>query len=193
MARGLIMNKLFSAAKEVCDYLTSMNWTYCIIGGLAVIRWGEVRFTQDADIAVLAGFGEEAEFAESILKRFESRISDAFQFAVANRVLLIKSSSGVAIDITFAALPFEKEMMENASPYTFTSGLSLPVCSADDLFIMKAFAARPKDWIDAESIALRQRGQLDITRIIERVTELAELKDEPEITARARRILEKNL
>lgn len=127
------------------------------------------------------------------MKRFKSRISDAFHFAVANRVLLIKSSNGVAIDITFAALPFENEMMENASPYIFADGLSLPVCSADDLFIMKAFAARPKDWIDAESIALRQRGRLDTARIIERITELAELKDEPEIAARSRRILEKSL
>ncbi len=184
------MNKLFGAAKEVCDHLSAMHWTYCIIGGLAVIRWGEVRFTQDADIAVLAGFGEEAEFAESLLKHFESRISDALQFAVSNRVLLLKSSGGVSIDITFAALPFEHEMMKNASLYAFASGLSLPVCSADDLFIMKAFAARPKDWIDAESIALRQKGQLDVARIMERVTELAELKGEPEITLRARKILE---
>lgn len=51
-------------------------------------------------------------------------------------------------------------------------------------------AARPKDWIDAESIALRQKGLLDVARIVERVTELAELKGEPEITLRARKILE---
>jgi hypothetical protein len=185
------MNKLFSAAKEVCDYLASMNFQYCIIGGLAVIRWGEVRFTQDADIAVLVDFGKEAIFAEGILKRFESRISDALDFAVANRVLLLKSSNGVAIDITFAALPFEHEMMENASPCSFADGLSLPVCSADDLFIMKAFAARPKDWIDAESIALRQQSRLGIERIMARITELAELKNEPEIIERVKKILEK--
>lgn len=184
------MNKLFSAAKEVCDYLSSMNFQYCIIGGLAVIRWGEVRFTQDADIAVLVDFGEEAQFAEGILKRFESRISDALNFAVANRVLLLKSSNGVAIDISFAALPFEHEMIENASLFYFADGLSLPLCSADDLFIMKAFAARPKDWLDVESIALRQQGCLAIDRIMERITELAQLKNEPEIIERVKKILE---
>ncbi|MBF0409155.1 MAG: hypothetical protein HQM10_17535 [Candidatus Riflebacteria bacterium] len=84
-----------------------MNLTYCVIGGLAVIRWGEVRFTQDADIAVLVSFGDESVFAEKLLKRFESRISGALEFAVSNRVLLIKSSSRVSIDVTFAALPFE--------------------------------------------------------------------------------------
>jgi len=186
------MNKLFSAAKEVCDFLSSMNYQYCIIGGLAVIRWGEVRFTQDADIAVLVDFGEEARFAGELLERFESRISDALNFAVANRVLLLKSSNGVAIDISFAALPFEHEMMENASLYSFADGLSLPLCSADDLFIMKAFAARPKDWIDAESIALRQHGCLGIERIMERITELAELKNEPEIIEKVKKMLEQS-
>ncbi|PKL45796.1 MAG: hypothetical protein CVV41_01990 [Candidatus Riflebacteria bacterium HGW-Riflebacteria-1] len=185
------MNKLFGAAQEVCDFLSSKSWTYCIIGGLAVIRWGEIRFTQDADIAVLAGFGEEAQFAQSLLERFESRIANAFDFAVANRVVLIRSSNGTSIDITFATLPFENEMMESSSLFAYADGLSLPTCSADDLFIMKAFAARPKDWIDAESIALRQKGRLNMKRIIDRITELALLKEAPEIITKAKQILER--
>jgi hypothetical protein len=32
---------------------------------------------------------------------------------------------------------------------------------AEDLFVMKAFAARPLDWIDAEGIAVRQAGALN--------------------------------
>ncbi|MBF0409154.1 MAG: hypothetical protein HQM10_17530 [Candidatus Riflebacteria bacterium] len=82
-------------------------------------------------------------------------------------------------------------MMKNASLYAFAEGAELPVCSADDLFIMKAFASRPKDWIDAESIAVRQKGKLDVSRIISRITELAELKDEPEIVEKAEKILRK--
>jgi len=62
------VNKLFAAAKEVCDFLSAQNRVFCIIGGLAVIRWGEIRFTQDADIAVLTNFGEERPIAEVLLK-----------------------------------------------------------------------------------------------------------------------------
>jgi hypothetical protein len=185
------VNKLFAAAKEVCDFLSAQNRVFCIIGGLAVIRWGEIRFTQDADIAVLTNFGEERPIAEVLLKKFPSRISDALNFAVANRVLLISGSNGVAIDVTFAALPFEAEMMANAVMFDFGENCSLPVCSADDLFIMKAFAARPKDWLDAETIAVRQKGRLNTVRILEHLAELSELKAEPEILLRARKILER--
>lgn len=184
------MNKLFIAAREVCDFIISQKWQYCVIGGLAVIRWGEVRFTQDADISVLAEFGGEREFAESLLQKFPGRISDALAFALNNRVLLIRSSNGVSIDITFAALPFEQQMMACSSPFDYGDGCLLRTCSADDLFVMKAFAARPKDWIDAESIAIRQKGKLDKDKIVRCLSELSELKGEPEILNRACKILE---
>ena len=47
------MNRLFEAAKEVADFMTEREWRFCVIGGLAVVCWGEARFTQDADIALL--------------------------------------------------------------------------------------------------------------------------------------------
>jgi hypothetical protein len=31
----------------------------------------------------------------------------------------------------------------------FAPDIILPTCSAEDLFVMKAFASRPQDWIDA--------------------------------------------
>lgn len=41
------MNEILSAAKELGDFMRQRQWEYCIIGGLAVIRWGEPRLTQD--------------------------------------------------------------------------------------------------------------------------------------------------
>ena len=65
------MNALFVAAKEVCDFMAGKNWKYCLIGGLAVQRWGESRSTQDADLTLLTGFGQEERFARDLLSHFQ--------------------------------------------------------------------------------------------------------------------------
>jgi hypothetical protein len=46
---------------------------------------------------------------------------------------------------------------------------------------MKAFASRPRDWIDVEGIIVRQTGKLDWTYIDQQLRPLAELKEAPEI------------
>jgi hypothetical protein len=35
------MNGIFEAALEVQEYCNRRQWRCCIIGGLAVVRWGE--------------------------------------------------------------------------------------------------------------------------------------------------------
>ena len=184
------MNELFKAAKEVTDFMAEREWRFCLIGGLAVVCWGEVRFTQDADISLLTGYGDEARFARPLLERFSGRLVNTLEFALRNRVLLLLAGSGIPIDVSFSALPFEVEMLERAVPFEFEDGCFLPVCTAEDLFVMKLFASRPKDILDAESIAVRQSGKLDTEYILRHLTGLSELKEAPAILIHAKRILE---
>jgi hypothetical protein len=182
------MNALFLAAKEVCDFMGALQWQFCLIGGLAVQRWGEPRTTLDADLTLLSGWGEEEAYAAAILDRLESRIPDAKAFAVAHRVLLVRAANGKDVDITLGALPFEAGMVRRAVPVEFAPGCLLPCCTAEDLFVMKAFAARPRDWLDAESIVARQTD-LDTAYILEQLADLCALKEAPEILARAKDLL----
>lgn len=183
------MNALFVAANEVCAFMADRRWKYCLIGGLAVQRWGESRSTQDADLTLLTGFGQEESFAREILSHFQGRLQNAFEFSLANRVLLVRASNGKDVDISFGALGFEIDMVERASPFEFAPGIILPTCSAEDLFIMKAFAARPQDWIDARGVAVRQGKALDQAYIFKHLTVLAALKESPEIVEKARRLV----
>ena len=41
-------------------------------------------------------------------------------------------------------------------------GMSIPVCTAEDLVVHKAIADRPKDWIDIEGVVQRQGERLDV-------------------------------
>jgi hypothetical protein len=183
------MNSLYDAAKEISDFMTARKWEFCVIGGLAVVRWGEPRTTVDADLTLLTGFGEEESFAETLLEHFKARVPDAVCFAVKNRVLLLRASNGKDLDVSFGALPFEQEMMKRASEFEFSPGIRLLTCSAEDLFIMKAFASRAKDWIDAEGIAVRQKGRLNKRYILKHLEQLCEVRETPEIVERAKKLL----
>ena len=183
------MNPIFDAACEVCAFMKSRRWKYCVIGGLAVQRWGAPRLTQDADLSLLTGFGKEASYIDALLRRFAPRCKDAFGFAMANRVLLLYVGHNIPVDITLATLPYEAEIIENATLFAFDSEVRLPTCSADDLFIMKIFAARDKDWLDAEGIVVRQGARLRRRYILSRLKDLCEATERPETLTAASRML----
>ena len=184
------MNPLFQAGLDFQQFIQEKEWPFCFIGGLAVIRWGEVRMTQDVDLSLLAGFGDEEIYVDALLSQFRSRISSAKDFALTNRVLLLLASNGVAVDISLAGLPFEQEMIERATSFSYSPDCSLVTCSAEDLIILKAFADRTKDWTDIEGILIRQDPSLDFNYIIERLTPLCELKETPEIVEKLRHLVE---
>lgn len=105
------MNGIFAAARECQEHCAAQGWQSCIIGGIAVLRWGEPRATQDADLVVFAGLGDEVRFAAGLLAAFSRRVADALQFAVRHRVALLRASNGVALDVALGALPFEERLL----------------------------------------------------------------------------------
>lgn len=176
------MDDLFAAAAQVETACREAGLAHCFIGGIAVIRWGAPRVTRDLDVAVLTGFGGEAPVVEKLLARFAPRLTDSKKFAQENRVLLLKTADGIEIDVSLAALPFEEEMIGRATSYEPVRGVSLTTCSAEDLLVMKAFAARPRDWSDVETV-LRRQPALDWTHILSALEPLAGLKPEANILA----------
>jgi hypothetical protein len=178
------MNALFQVAAAVQKYCCGQKWKFCFIGGVALQRWGEPRVTQDVDITLLTGFGDEQSYIEALLGQFPARIEDAAQFALQNRVLLLKSASGIGIDIALGGLPFEELLVSRATQFKYLSTVSLLTCSAEDLIILKAFADRVRDWADIEGIVLRQDQTIDWGYIDQHLRPLVELKEEPQIIDR---------
>ena len=178
------MNGLFDAALEVQEFLLKRNWRFCIIGGLAVLRWGEPRATQDVDICLLTGFGNEEDYIRRILGKFNGRVQDADRFALENRVLLVAASNGIPIDISLAGIPFEEQLTDRASSFEFAPGVSLITCSAEDLVILKAFAGRAHDWSAVEGILVAQGDNMDWNYINEHLSILCEVKGDRETIVR---------
>ena len=175
------MNPLFAAARELADFLETSGFSFCLIGGLVVERWGEPRLTHDVDATVLADYGSEARVIDAVLARFDARRLDAREFALTYRVLLVKASNGVDLDLSLAAFDFEREVLDRATPYRFADDAVFPTCSAEDLVIYKAVAGRPRDVADIETVVGRQRDRLDAARVRRWLQIFAELKEEPDL------------
>ena len=173
------MKNIFEEAFLLQEFLKQQGFEFCFIGGLALQRWGELRATNDIDLTLFTGFGSERRYIDALLEKYEGRIPAARETALTARVLLLRSPSGVGIDIALGGLPFEENSIARASEAEFLPGIRLKTCSAEDLVIHKAFAARPKDRLDVEGIILRQK-KLDWTYIQNQLVPLLALKEEPE-------------
>lgn len=127
------MNLLFDAAREIERFCRQHGWQSCVIGGLAVQRWGEPRQTRDVDLTLLTGLGDEATYVDLLLRHYEPRIADAREFALVHRVVLVQARTGIPLDISLGALPYESRVISRASMYSFEANADVTTCSAEDL------------------------------------------------------------
>ena len=152
---------VIGAAWEAQQKLSRGGFRFCFIGGLALQRWGEPRYTQDVDLTLLCPFGEELAVGRTLAELFQPRFGGAVEFTVQSRVFLAQATDGTPLDIAFGAIDFELHCVARASTFDFGGGVSLLTCCAEDLVVMKVFANRARDWPDVEGIVMRQGANLD--------------------------------
>ena len=187
------MNEILRAAAEVQHFCQERDWPCCVIGGIAVQRWADPRQTEDADVTLLTGFGSEEIFVDALLGTFRARFPSEREAALQRRVVLAYSSEGVGLDIALGALPFEENSILRATDWAIPPGFSLRTCSAEDLIVYKAFAARDLDWADVQSIVMRQGRSLKLEQIWTELRPLVAVKEEPEILVKLQTIFDRHL
>jgi len=183
------MKSLFRAAADLEAFLIERRWQYCFIGGIALQRWGQPRLTNDIDLTILAGFSDEADYVDALLERYDARIPEGRDFALQHRVLLLQSRDGIPIDVALGGIDFEQRAVSRATRFEFVPGVSLLTCSAEDLIVLKAFANRPRDWADVETIVTRQQNRLDSDYLFGQLEPLCQIKGAPEIVDQLRRLM----
>jgi hypothetical protein len=155
-------NGALAAAAEVERFCRRQKWGFCFIGGVAVQRWGEPRFTQDVDFTVLTKLGAEEKFIDALLKQYTARVPNPRKFALETRVVLARTKRGINLDISLGAFPYDEACVKRASAWKIKPRMSITTCSAEDLVINKVLASRDRDWADVESVLQRQGRRLDL-------------------------------
>jgi hypothetical protein len=193
MAEPVILAPLFDALRDLVTWFRNDKVNGIIIGGVAASLLGRPRATRDIDALVRLDEEKWPEFLEQCEKYgFVPRISEPLPFASKSRVLLLKHFlSGIDIDIAFAGLPFEEDSILKATAFNI-KGLALRLPRPEDLIIMKAVAARPKDLVDIESL-IDANPNLDHQSVTATVKEFAEALDMPELSENLHKILSKKI
>lgn len=171
--------------KALADLTAALDATrvpWMVIGGIAVIARGVRRFTTDIDAAIRGdGLAIPPLLRALAKRRIVPRIDDAERFAAENLVLLLKHvPSRVELDVSLAWTAFEHEAIASAEVAPF-GAVKAPMARPEDLIVFKAIAGRGKDIEDATALLVLY-PKLDLGRIRDRVRELAELADAPELT-----------
>ena len=132
-----------------------------LIGGLAVNAWGVVRGTKDVDIVVAPDL-ENLKRVATVAAEIDGHVQTGESFLSSQPSIAGQLASGeqVAIETELGRLdvvqgldgvPTFEELRARATE-TEVLGVSIAVCSAEDLKAMKRAAGRTRDLADLEDL-----------------------------------------
>ena len=152
------IQRVINAALELRGRLEEIGLPYCFIGGVAVQRWGEPRLTVDADATVLSGWEHDERLVDALLTSFARRRGrPGICLAPPGATAAGRRQDGAGRSA--GSIPFEQRSVERASAWPLPEERELRTCSAEDLIVHKAFAARERDWVDIDGVLQRQGGR----------------------------------
>jgi hypothetical protein len=127
-----------------------------VIGGQAVLLYGEPRLTKDIDITLGVGI-ERVSDVMAVTHRLglKALVDDAEAFVRDTMVLPVADEeSGIRVDFIFSFSPYEREAIGRGKMVRFED---TDVCfaSLEDLIIHKIIAGRPRDIEDVRAILLK--------------------------------------
>jgi len=156
---------------SLADYLQAIvaalpqSSPYCLVGALAVNAWGRLRSTQDIDLLVLADVPSRTELMDALLAH-EFQIDGTWlehnpMAKDAVMRLTHRSHPSIPLDLLFANDRQSQAALTRRHALQLF-GVSLSVCSPEDLILLKLKASRPHDFEDALGIVKNPRLQLDL-------------------------------
>ena len=180
---------LAAALQDLMEWLRGEGISGAVIGGVAASILGKPRLTRDVDAVILADdAGWDHVLDSSAAYGLAPRVDDALDFARRTRILLLRHvATGVDLDISLGALPFEREAVER-SMLVDVGSVQIQLATAEDVIVMKALARRPRDIADIEGI-LDVRSDLDLVHIRRWLREFSSVLEMPEIQEDFERLL----
>jgi hypothetical protein len=148
----------------------AQNIPYMIVGGQAVLLYGEPRLTRDIDVTVGLGPDRLDEIL-ALAGNIPLKILPANprEFVASTMVLPLESeNSGIRVDIIFSFTPYEKEALARANEVRLENEM-VRFAAPEDVIIHKLFAGRSRDIDDAKTIMARQK-KIDAGYIINWLT-----------------------
>lgn len=143
--------------KKTARELSRQNIPYMVIGGQAVLLYGEPRLTKDIDITLgigIDGLDKIKGIVESL--SLKPLIRDVDSFVQQTMVFpVIEEKSGIRVDFIFSFSHYEKQAIERANEIRLAN-IAVKFAALEDVVIHKIIAARARDLEDVRSILLKK-------------------------------------
>ena len=178
-------SSLEAALAATIEELNGANIPYMLIGGLALSAWALPRATLDIDLTLWVSANDLDSVCDFLCARYTPRVPDVKKFVGKTRVLPAATHEGVRVDFIFAAFPFEKIMIEQASLRQIGS-VAVRAARLEDLILLKLPSPRPRDQEDVRLILTAYKDALDWDYLLSTADLLAETLDQPVIAATLR-------
>ena len=150
---------------KLAKALDEKGIAYMIIGGQAVLLYGEPRLTRDIDITLALTPDELSKVLDVVHKlNLKILVNHPESFVKETWVLpAFDESSGFRIDFIFSWTPYEREAIERAKIVKIQN-YPVKFASPEDVVIHKVISGRPRDWEDVKSIVRKQKLDLELIR-----------------------------
>ncbi|MBI1884188.1 MAG: nucleotidyltransferase [Chlamydiae bacterium] len=162
---------------KIAKVLNEKKIPYMVIGGQALLQWGEPRLTEDIDITL--GFtSDRCPEVTTLLQKIDIKpLKEATgDFIRKTSVLPCQElTEGIRIDFIFSFLPYEEEAIRRAKGILIENQ-KVKFASAEDLIIHKMFAGRSRDIDDVKNILIKQKENLDYSYIHKNLQEFSSLE-----------------
>ena len=136
--------------------LNKHNLPYMIIGGQAVLLYGEPRLTRDIDVTL--GFDtDRLNQLLAILQEIPLKpIPEDIESFVKQTMVLpaLDETTGIRVDFIFSFTPYETGAIKRAKDINILKQ-KVYFASVEDVVIHKIFAGRPRDLEDVRTILLK--------------------------------------
>jgi predicted nucleotidyltransferase len=142
--------------KKIAEVFQEHDIPYIIIGGQAVLLYGEPRLTKDIDVTLGMGVDRLNEVQNAVeileLKQLLENVED---FVSETMVMpTVEESSGIRVDFIFSFSPYERQAIERATAIQIDE-VAVRFATLEDVIIQKVIAGRARDLEDIRSILLK--------------------------------------
>jgi hypothetical protein len=142
--------------------LGRVSLPFMLVGGQAVLLHGAPRVTEDIDATLGADPARLGSLLDACAKLGLVPIPQHVESFVAETFVLPARhpATGFRVDFIFSSTTYERQAIARAG-FVELAGTAVPFTTAEDLIILKLFAARPRDIEDVRGVVVRNGVMLD--------------------------------
>ncbi len=140
---------------RVAVALADASLPYMVIGGQAVLLYGEPRLTRDVDVTLGADPARLADLLAVCDRLGLVPVADPEAFVAETLVLPCDDpTTGLRVDFIFSYEGFERSAIDRAATVR-VGGVAVRFASVEDLVVLKVVAGRPRDLDDVRGVLVR--------------------------------------